>query len=117
MKYFILLPQSDRAVVLVGETGFKSTADHNKATLFAADYEAKAACVERGIFTGRVCEHFKRPTLTAFERFFWDNGDRSSAAMASETNRTEAAVCAAYARAHSKLAELAAINARQAVVA
>lgn len=117
LQYIIIFPNHDRAVVLVGETGFTSTANRNKATKFASAAEADAARTTLGIFNSKTVVYFKRPVLTRFEKFCWDNGDRSSAALATETNRTEQAVCAAYTRAHNKMRELAAIAKSESEVA
>ena len=48
----------------------------------------------------------KAPKLTKLEEFVFANGDRSSATLASELNRSEAVIVAAYARAHQKMQDL-----------
>jgi hypothetical protein len=96
----IRLPKSNLYVVDAPPTGFKSTALVRQATAFGTEAEAKAFCTNRGIFGFQFVQ---AEPLTAFERFVWDNGDRSCAALATETNRTEGAVTAAYNRAHDKM--------------
>ena len=52
----------------------------------------------------------RAPKLTELEEFVFANGDRSSATLASELNRSEAVVDAAYSRAHRKIRDIAALR-------
>lgn len=56
---------------------------------------------------------FKIPTLTKLEKFCWEHQEESSSSVASQLNRSEASIMAAYSRAERKLKEIGAIHERK----
>lgn len=53
---------------------------------------------------------FKVPVLTKLEEFVWKHQDAPAAQLATELNRTEQAISAAYSRALAKKTEIEAIR-------
>lgn len=66
------------------------------------------------VINQKTVEHDGRtyavPVLTPLERFAYENGDRAPGILATELNRSEAAISAAYLRADKKVRELVALK-------
>lgn len=50
METSIIWPKSNRALIAVGETGFKSTLRHNRATRFESEEQARKFAADNGVF-------------------------------------------------------------------
>lgn len=88
--------------VVSSDAGYVRIGD-NYVFFHASDLDANCApALKKPIKT----ELDKLQGLTDLERFVWKNRNRSSAALATELNRTEAAITAAYNRAHNKMRDL-----------
>jgi|SRR6185503_1489444 len=111
MEYIIQFSESGRWLIDVPTTGFKSTTNPDKATRFGSQDEAKGYLKARGIFgPARILPYYRMPVLTELEKFVLANASRPPAALATELNRTEQAIWAAFTRADGKAKDIAAIK-------